>query len=59
MTETAYDLINHLVIDEEQFAYVDLTKMLSSAQVSKLPYSIRILPLRICASKNTKYAQCC
>ncbi|WP_017703290.1 aconitase family protein, partial [Pseudomonas syringae] len=43
MTETAYDLINHLVIDEEQFAYVDLTKMLSSAQLSKLPYSIRIL----------------
>lgn len=43
MTETAYDLINHLVIDDEPFAYVDLARMLSSAQLSKLPYSIRIL----------------
>jgi aconitate hydratase len=43
MTETACDLIDHLVIDNEQYAYVDLAKMLSPAQVSKLPYSIRIL----------------
>lgn len=43
MTETACDLINHLVIDNEPFAYIDLNKMLSPMQVSKLPYSIRIL----------------
>lgn len=43
MTKTACDLINHLVIDDEPFAYIDLNKMLSPVQVSKLPYSIRIL----------------
>jgi aconitate hydratase len=43
MTETACDLLNHLVIDNEPFAYIDLNKMLSPLQVSKLPYSIRIL----------------
>jgi aconitate hydratase len=43
MTEPARDLLNHLVIDNERFAYVDLHKMLSPAQVAKLPYSIRIL----------------
>lgn len=43
MTETACDLLNHLVIDTEPFAYIDLNKMLSALQVSKLPYSIRIL----------------
>jgi len=43
MTETACDLINHLVVDEERFAYVDLTRMLPSAQIARLPYSIRIL----------------
>ncbi|MGJ7516291.1 aconitate hydratase AcnA [Pseudomonas baetica] len=43
MTETARDLINHLVIDNASFAYIDLNKLLTPAQVSKLPYSIRIL----------------
>jgi len=43
MTKTACDLINHLVIDDEPFAYIDLNRMLSPVQVSKLPYSIRIL----------------
>ncbi|WP_273820388.1 MULTISPECIES: aconitate hydratase AcnA [Pseudomonas] len=43
MTETARDLINHLTVDNELFAYVDLNRMLSPAQLSKLPYSIRIL----------------
>ncbi|MBX8502957.1 aconitate hydratase AcnA [Pseudomonas lijiangensis] len=43
MTEIAPDLINHLVIDHEPFAFVDLHKMLSSEQLAKLPYSIRIL----------------
>jgi len=43
MTETACDFINHLVIDNEPFAYIDLNKMLSPVQASKLPYSIRIL----------------
>lgn len=43
MTEPARDLLNHLVIDNERFAYVDLHRMLSPSQVVKLPYSIRIL----------------
>ncbi|MGY2259691.1 aconitate hydratase AcnA [Pseudomonas sp. SDO55104_S430] len=43
MTETACDLFSHLSIDNESFAYVDLNRMLSPAQISKLPYSIRIL----------------
>ncbi|QXI30661.1 aconitate hydratase AcnA [Pseudomonas vanderleydeniana] len=43
MTETARDLINHLTVDNELFAYVDLSRMLSPAQLSRLPYSIRIL----------------
>jgi aconitate hydratase len=43
MTETARDLISHLLIDNEPFVYIDLSKMLSLAQVAKLPYSIRIL----------------
>jgi aconitate hydratase len=43
MTETARDLLNHLVIDNERFAYVDLHKMLSPSEVARLPYSIRIL----------------
>jgi aconitate hydratase len=43
MTETARDLLNHLTIDNERFAYVDLHKMLSPRQIARLPYSIRIL----------------
>ena len=43
MTEPAHDLLSDLVIDRESFVYVDLHKMLSPVQVSKLPYSIRIL----------------
>ncbi|MDH0705436.1 aconitate hydratase AcnA [Pseudomonas sp. GD03862] len=43
MTDTARDLMSHMAIDEEQFAYVDLTKLLSQAQLQRLPYSIRIL----------------
>lgn len=43
MTEIATDLLNSLVVDGEQFAYVDLHKMLNPDQIAKLPYSIRIL----------------
>jgi aconitate hydratase len=43
MTEPVCELINHLLIDNQRFAYVDLHKMLSATQVSRLPYSIRIL----------------
>ncbi|NWA28533.1 aconitate hydratase AcnA [Pseudomonas gingeri] len=43
MTETACDLLNHLLIDNQSFVFVDLHKMLNPAQVAKLPYSIRIL----------------
>jgi aconitate hydratase len=43
MTEIATDLLNHLVVDHEQFAYVDLHKMLSPTALAKLPFSIRIL----------------
>ncbi|KJZ61414.1 aconitate hydratase AcnA [Pseudomonas fluorescens] len=43
MNEPAHDLLSDLVIDRESFVYVDLHKMLSPAQVAKLPYSIRIL----------------
>jgi len=30
MTETASDLINHLMIDNQPFAYIDLHKLLSA-----------------------------
>ncbi|WP_338473606.1 aconitate hydratase AcnA [Pseudomonas sp. MS646] len=43
MTETARDFINHLQIDGTPYAYIDLNKMFSPQQLSKLPYSIRIL----------------
>ncbi|MFV3289671.1 aconitate hydratase AcnA [Pseudomonas sp. NY11955] len=43
MTEPVPDFLNHLVIGNEVFAYVDLHKMLQPSQVEKLPYSIRIL----------------
>ncbi|TDF77697.1 aconitate hydratase AcnA [Pseudomonas sp. H9] len=43
MTGSTHDVLNHLVIDNQTFAYVDLHKLLSPSQVSKLPYSIRIL----------------
>ncbi|RRV10127.1 aconitate hydratase AcnA [Pseudomonas sp. v388] len=43
MTEIATDLLNTLEVEGEQFAYVDLHKMLTPAQIAKLPYSIRIL----------------
>jgi aconitate hydratase len=43
MTETAAELLNHLVVDNEPFVYVDLHKLFSPSQVARLPYSIRIL----------------
>mgnify|MGYP003582366129 FL=1 len=43
MTETARDLLSTLVIDRQDFAYVDLHKLLDAAQIERLPYSIRIL----------------
>jgi aconitate hydratase len=35
--------LNHLDIGSQRFAYVDLTRLLSPAELSRLPYSIRIL----------------
>ncbi len=43
MTETDHALINQLMIDNQPFAYIDLHKLLSPAQLATLPYSIRIL----------------
>ncbi|MFJ4458373.1 aconitate hydratase AcnA [Pseudomonas sp. NPDC089392] len=43
MTETARDLMSTLEIDQAQFAYVDLKKLLSPSQLQRLPFSIRIL----------------
>jgi aconitate hydratase len=43
MSKIAPDLMNTLVIDGETFAYIDLHKLLNPSQLSKLPYSIRIL----------------
>ncbi|MCU1724294.1 aconitate hydratase AcnA [Pseudomonas sp. 5P_5.1_Bac1] len=43
MTETARDLLSPLVIDQQAFAYVDLHKLLTPAEVARLPYSVRIL----------------
>lgn len=43
MTETACDLLSPLVINDEAFTIVDLSKMLDHQQLAKLPYSIRIL----------------
>ncbi|MFJ4349042.1 aconitate hydratase AcnA [Pseudomonas sp. NPDC089401] len=43
MTETACDLFSPLVINDEAFTIVDLSKMLDHDQLAKLPYSIRIL----------------
>lgn len=43
MTETACDLLSPLVINDEAFIIVDLSKMLDHQQLAKLPYSIRIL----------------
>lgn len=43
MTETARELLNQLVVDNEPFVYVDLHKLFSPSQVARLPYSIRIL----------------
>ncbi|OAI92807.1 aconitate hydratase AcnA [Pseudomonas putida] len=43
MTETARDLLSTLMIEQQEFAYVDLHKLLDAAQVERLPYSIRIL----------------
>ncbi|UZE26498.1 aconitate hydratase AcnA [Pseudomonas sp. B21-056] len=41
MTETNF--LNHLRVDNEPFAYVDLNRMLPASHLAKLPYSIRIL----------------
>lgn len=43
MTQTARDLMSTLEIDQAQFVYVDLKKLLSPSQLQRLPYSIRIL----------------
>ncbi|MEN5035821.1 aconitate hydratase AcnA [Pseudomonas sp. TWI929] len=43
MTETARDLMSTLEIDQAQFAYVDLKKLLNPSQLQRLPFSIRIL----------------
>lgn len=43
MTQTARDLMSTLEIDRTQFAYIDLKKLLSTSQLQRLPYSIRIL----------------
>ncbi|MGY2292496.1 aconitate hydratase AcnA [Pseudomonas sp. SDO528_S397] len=37
------DLISHLDIDGQRFAYIDLHKLLAPAQLQRLPYSVRIL----------------
>lgn len=41
MTETNH--LNHLLIDNELFAFVDLNRMLPASHLARLPYSIRIL----------------
>ncbi len=43
MTETARDLMSTLEIDQAQFTYVDLKKLLTPSQLQRLPFSIRIL----------------
>ncbi|WP_085663294.1 MULTISPECIES: aconitate hydratase AcnA [Pseudomonas] len=43
MTETARDLMSTLEIDQAQFTYVDLKKLLNPSQLQRLPFSIRIL----------------
>ena len=43
MTETACDLFSPLVIKDDAFTIIDLSKMLDHDQLAKLPYSIRIL----------------
>ncbi len=43
MTETACDLFSPLVVNDDAFTIVDLSKLLSQDQLAKLPYSIRIL----------------
>lgn len=43
MTETACDLFSPLVVNDDAFTIVDLSKLLSHDQLAKLPYSIRIL----------------
>ena len=43
MTEPACDLLSHLVIDQDTFAYVDLYKLLPAERLATLPYAIRIL----------------
>ncbi len=43
MTDTARDLMSTLEIDQAQFVYIDLKKLLSASQLQRLPYSIRIL----------------
>jgi len=43
MTMNCDPLLSHLNIDGAAYAYIDLHKMLTLAQVAALPYSIRIL----------------
>lgn len=37
------DFLNHLHIDGQRYAYIDLHKLLTPAQLHRLPYSLRIL----------------
>ncbi|MGY2401807.1 aconitate hydratase AcnA [Pseudomonas sp. SDO5271_S396] len=37
------DLLNHLAVDGQRYAYIDLHKLLAPAQLQRLPYAVRIL----------------
>ncbi|MCS4251483.1 aconitate hydratase AcnA [Pseudomonas sp. BIGb0164] len=37
------DFLNHLTIDQQRYAYIDLHQLLTPAQLHRLPYSLRIL----------------
>ncbi|MGY2376382.1 aconitate hydratase AcnA [Pseudomonas sp. SDO524_S393] len=37
------DLLNHLAVDGQRYAYIDLHKLLTPAQLQRLPYAVRIL----------------
>ena len=37
------DFLNHLHIDGQRYAYIDLHKLLTPPQLHRLPYSLRIL----------------
>jgi aconitate hydratase len=51
------DFLSHLDIDRQRFTYVDLHKLLTPAQLQRLPYSLRILVENIARSHPASLPQ--